>query len=456
MDRGLDAGLLGVGNQRGPLLVHEEEAGQRGRKLFARAHGCRRSGLERGGDGQRLEVRGGGVVRQFEPHQEVGGLHQGVRRDQLVQGNAGDDQVVRFDERDLRAPGRRLREGLPVDAHPLVVTGHLEVGLRAEDLLDRGDQVVLAVDHGDARVLKRVPLALERTVLLPRRDDRPGVAHGLPGGSMLAGDQRHQRLRIGLRPRLDVRGEELLLGSADLARHDHEVGALVLHDQRHEVAEGGTDGPVAADADDAVLGDPGGGQRVRHVVEDGPAAGENGDAVRPGLVRRRLGRVEHVRQHPHLDPLRRENGARGVAPEEEGTALAGRGDDVADVAQGDPLGDQNDDRHAGLDGLEGRLPRAREMPPDGHRREIRHGRDAVGHGVEDRDRLLHALPAAPGGDAARDQRPELLHQTRVPRALTAETDDRGVDPVRLLNHVREVGTDRADQVGQKAVSRRDG
>ena len=332
-----------------------------------------------------------------------------------------------------------------------VVPFGLEVRPAFELRADGVDEVELAVDDGHAGRLERLLLGQERARLEPRGDDGPGVAHGLALRGAGARDEGDEGLGIPARVVPDVLGQQLFLAAADLPGDDDEIGGPEFHGQRHEVAEGRADGPVAADADDGVLGDADAGHGVGHVVEDGPAPRDDGHAPRPEPSRGGLFGVEDVGQHADLDALGGEDQSRRVPADEDGLVRPGRDDDVPDVPLREPFRDEDDERDAGLDGFDGGLPGGRIMAPDAGRDDVGEVGQAVLDGIVDGDDLVDARPRPAGRDAGHDRRPEIVHQPGVLAPLAAETEDDRVEPAGLGHALGQPGPELPDEMEKEPL-----
>ena len=128
--------------------------------------------------------------------------------------------------------------------------------------------------------------------------------------------------------------------------------------------------------------------------------------------------------------------------------LRGGDQDVAHVTQRDELGDQDDQRDAGLDDFDRRIAGGGVVPPDGCGRDIRVFFEAVGDRVVDGDHLVDALAAAARRDAGGDGRAELPHQAGVARTLAAQPDDNGLYLLGSLDRPHEIGAGMPDQVAE--------
>src|SRR4051794_15273932 len=168
------------------------------------------------------------------------------------------------------------------------------------------------------------------------------MSHGLARGGREARDVAHHRLGDVLG---DVVGGAFLLVAADLAAHDDQLGLVVTFEQRDDVDERRAHDRVPADPDDGGVAEPALGQLVADLIgqrarpRDDPdvALGEEvgGDDSHVGLARRQ-------------DP-------RAVGADQPGRAAAQVGMDAQHVVRGDAFGDRDDERDAGVLGLEDRV-----------------------------------------------------------------------------------------------------
>src|SRR5215204_2815350 len=105
-------------------------------------------------------------------------------------------------------------------------------------------------------------------------DDRAGVAHRLAGRRREAGDVGDDGLRhLGV----DVLGCLLLLGAADLADDDHDLGLVVRLELGEHVDEARSDDGVTADADDGRAAEPELCELVADLVRERPGPADEAD-----------------------------------------------------------------------------------------------------------------------------------------------------------------------------------
>src|SRR5215212_198092 len=234
-------------------------------------------------------------------------------------------------------------------------------------------------------------------------DDRARVAHRLPGRGGEAGDVGDDRLAHMLGDVL--RG--LLLGrAADLARHDDQLGLRIGLERGDHVDEAGARDRVAADADDARVAEPALRELVADLVGQRARPRDHADVA---LLEERGGDDPDVRLPGRED-------ARAVGADEPDGGIAR--EVVVDaqlVVGGDALGDGDDQRDAGVLGLEDRV--GGEAGRDEDHRGVRAGLgDRVVERVEHRD-ALDVLAALAGRHAAHDVRAVAPVVERVERAL---------------------------------------
>ena len=174
-------------------------------------------------------------------------------------------------------------------------------------------------------------------------DDRARVAHRLAGRRREARDVGDDRLGDVLG---DVLGGLLLGGAADLARHHDQLGLGVGLERGDHVDEARARDRVAADADDARVAEAALGQLVADLVGQRARARDDADVA---LLE------ERGRDDPDVRLARRED-ARAVRADQAHAVVAR--EVVVDaqlVVRGDALGDRDDQRDAGVLGLEDRV-----------------------------------------------------------------------------------------------------
>src|SRR3954468_22528916 len=254
--------------------------------------------------------------------------------------------------------------------------------------------------HAHALGLQR--LSLGRRGALGARDDRAGVAHRLARRRREPRDVGHDRLGDVLG---DVVGRALLGVAADLARQHDQLGLVVGLEELDDVDERRARDRVAADADDRRVAEPGLGQRVADLVGQRARARDHADVA---LLE------ERRRDDAHVGLARRQD-ARAVGADQSGPRALQVREHAQLVVGRDALGDRDDQRDAGVGGLEDRVGGEARRHED--HRDVRAGLgDRVAERVEHRD-ALDVLPGLAGGDAGDDVRPVVLVVERVERTL---------------------------------------
>src|SRR5829696_2690486 len=321
-------------------------------------------------------------------------------------GSAGPDRR----DRDAARPGGTpyplmdvLSDGWRVGRHP---TRHVSVrrpppSSAGGDLADQPGGLARRAADSHPGGLERLLLGLGGAG--GAGDDRAGVTHRL---ALRRGEARHiPDHRLG-----DVRPHEVggpLLGvPADLADHDDRIGLRVVLERREAVDVGGPDHRVAADPDRRREADVA--QLVHHLVRQRARLGDQPDPSGAGDVG---GDDAGVR------PAGADQ-AGAVRPDQPGGARPLRsGEEDGRVVHGNALGDDDHERHRGVDALlHRRAGEARGHEDDRH---VGAGLlDRLGDGAEDGD-AVDLLARLARVDAADDLTAGRDHPAGMPEALGA-------------------------------------
>ncbi|MBI2563448.1 MAG: hypothetical protein HYW08_13890, partial [candidate division NC10 bacterium] len=152
--------------------------------------------------------------------------------------------------------------------------------------------------------------------------------------------------------RRDEIGDLLFLGGADLPEQDDGLGLRIGLEEFHHPGQGQADYPVPADVDDGALADASPAQAGAE--RRGHAAAPGGDAHRP--------RAEPLLRQPGAAPDHPQEGLpRAHDPERVGADHPGAEpirslQDLQRVVDRHPVGDEDHQPDAGLQGLQGRIP----------------------------------------------------------------------------------------------------
>src|SRR2546426_5251339 len=275
------------------------------------------------------------------------------------------------------------------------------------------------IRDGDSRLLECLDLRLRRaTVPL---DDRPRMAHPLPGRRRPASDVCHDRFRD---PSLDeVRGL-LLRRAADLADDDDSFCLAVFLKHREGVDHARADDRVPADPDAGRLSETGFGHGVHDLV---------GQRAAPRDHARVAFLEELVRHDSHLRLAGRcESGA--IGSDDGAAAAAGIRHHVQTIVEWDSFRDDDDELESPFDRLDGGVlcVRRRDEDDGGVRPPPV---DGLADAVEHRD-PLDLRPRFARGDPGDHFRAEVDHRSRVELPLMPR-DPLDEDPALLREEDRQ-------------------
>src|SRR5437016_10397891 len=295
------------------------------------------------------------------------------------------------------------------------------ISMSLQAFLHERRDVLDPLRHRDAGGLHALDL-VGRGVGLPL-DDRAGVAEA-HAGHLVHEATRHEGDDRQPRPVLADPVSELRLHAAARLRVDDDRLRLAIRfEERHQLGVGGADDRVAADRDGGRLPEAGGRERVADLGRH--AARARHDPDRP-LLEGAADVHRRAAEAAHLGFLGRED-AEAVGADDARAAQAGELHHLRHLAARDALGDDHDELHARLDGLEDGV--AREARRHGHDRavDVLPRGDVPYAGVDG-----HAgtgTPGAAGRDAAHDLRPVVEALARQVHRLApgdARDDDRRI------------------------------